>query len=119
ELQPWILRDPLSNSADPRIRVQIDPQDVLLAVIHGYGPNDWRDPEATQTFLLKNVAGSRMEVHTPQDFVTANTGRNLHRPRGDLISEVVRGIPGYLYFSGATYSWYDPKTYKGEVPSGM
>jgi hypothetical protein len=119
ELQPWLLRDPIATQSNHRIRVQIEPNERLLAVIHGYGPNDWRDPEATQTFLLKNVAGSRLEVQTPQDFVSANTGRKLPRPRGDLISEVVGGTAGYLYFSGSTYSWYDPKTFKGEAPPGM
>ena len=119
ELQPWLLRDPLAPQSNHRVRLQIGSDEVLLAVIHGYGPNDWRDPEATQAFLLKNVAGSRLEAQTPQDFVSANTGRKLPRPRGDLISEVVGGAAGYLYFSGSTYSWYDPKTYKGEAPPGM
>lgn len=119
DLQPWILRDPLARESNHPIRLQIEPNETLLAVIHGYGPNDWRDPEATQTFLLKHVAGSRLEVQTPQTFVKANTGRRLPRPRGDLISEVVGGTLGYLYFSGATYSWYDPLTFKGEAPGGM
>jgi len=119
ELQPWLLRDPLAPQFNHRVRPQIASDEVLLAVIHGYGPNDWRDPDATQTFLLKNVAGSGLEVRTPQDFVAANTGRKLPRPRGDLISEVVSGTAGYLYFSGSTYSWYDPKTFKGEEHPGM
>jgi len=119
ELQPWLLRDPLARESNHPIRLQIGPNEALLAVIHGYGPNDWRDPEATQTFLLKNVAGSSLEVQTPQTFVKANTGRKLPRPRGDLIAEVVAGTAGYLYFSGATYSWYDPAAFKGEAPNGM
>lgn len=119
ELQPWLLRDPLAPQSNHRVRPRIEPEEVLLAVIHGYGPNDWRDPEATQTFLLKSVAGSRLEVRTPQDFVSANTGRMLPRPRGDLISEVVGNTAGYLYFSGSNYHWYDPKTFKGEASPGM
>ena len=45
-----------------RTRLRIEKDEVLLAVIHGYGPNDWRDPEATQTFVLKNVVGKDLRV---------------------------------------------------------
>ena len=50
DLPPWLLREPRSNKP-PAARLQIDKDEVLLAVIHGYGPNDWRDPQATQTFF--------------------------------------------------------------------
>jgi hypothetical protein len=88
--------------------------DVLLAVIHGYGTEGWRDPQATQTYLLKNAAGSTMETHVVKDFVTANQGKKLPALQGDLIGEMLDGKSGYLYYSGATYSWYDPKTFTGE-----
>ena len=64
-----------------------------MAVIHGYGANDWRDPEATQTFVLKNVVGNDLKVHSGKEFVTANSGRKLPRPQGDLIGETVQGLP--------------------------
>ena len=112
ELPPWLVRQPRSNRAE-RTRLRIDKDETLLAVIHGYGANHWRDPEATQTFVLKDVVGNDLKVHNPKDFVTANSGRKLPRPQGDLIGETVAGSPGYLYYAQATYSWYDPKTFKG------
>jgi hypothetical protein len=108
----WLLREPQTGNRPPQLHVE--EQDVLLAVIHGFGDNDWRDPQATQTYLLKNVVGSAMEVRTAKDFVAANSGRTLPRPKGDLIAEVLRGTSGFLYYSNATYSWYDPKTFRGE-----
>jgi hypothetical protein len=87
---------------------------MLLAVIHGYGTNDWRDPQATQTFLLKNTVGSDIEVHLGKEFVAANRIKKMPRLHGDLIGEVLRGMSGYLYYADATYAWYDPKTFKGE-----
>lgn len=115
EFQPWLLRDPRSSNATrPRLRIEKD--EVLLAVIHGYGTNDWRDPEATQTFLLKNVVGSDLRVQTGKEFVSANSGKKLPRPQGDLIGETLQGNEGYLYFTAANYSWYDPKTFKGDQP---
>lgn len=114
EFPAWMLRDPLGTPepGSPRLRVAVT--DVLLAVIHGYGTKGWRDPQATQTFLLKNAAGSGMETHAGKEFVTANQGKKLPAVRGDLIGELLDGKSGYLYYSGATYSWYDPKTFTGE-----
>ncbi len=119
ELPPWLLREPRSNKP-PTMRLRIEKDDVLLAVIHGYGTNDWRDPQATQTFVLKNVVGSDLHVESVKDFAKANSGKRLPRPQGDLIAEKLQGTDGYLYYATATYSWYDPRTFKGETQkSGM
>jgi rhodanese-related sulfurtransferase len=119
EYPPWLVREPRSNQS-LRAPLKIEKDEVLLAVIHGYGTNDWRDPEATQTFVLKKVAGDDLRVHTGKEFVDANSGRKLPKPQGDLIGETLNGTQGYLYYAASTYSWYDPKTFKGEVqPPGM
>jgi rhodanese-related sulfurtransferase len=118
EYAPWLLRDPRSNGA-ARQQLRIAKDEVLLAVIHGYGANEWRDPEATQTFVLKNVAGSDLKVQTTKEFVSANSGRQLPRPQGDLISETLNGTQGYLYYAVSTYSWYDPKTFRSQPETGI
>ena len=114
ELPPWLLREPRSNKP-PTARLRIEKDEALLAVIHGYGPNDWRDPQATQTFLLKNVVGNDLHVETGDEFAKANSGKRLPRPQGDLIAETLQGTSGYLYYATATYSWYDHRTFKGET----
>jgi hypothetical protein len=105
----WLLRDPVSTE---RVSLTVEEGDVLLAIIHGYGDNDWRDSQATQTFLLKNVVGSNISVKTAQEFFKSNSGKRLPRPKGDLIAQTLRGNSGYLYYASANYSWYDPKTFK-------
>jgi hypothetical protein len=110
----WLLRDPRARY-DPRIPLHVEKNDVLLAVIHGYGANGWRDREATQTFVLKNVVGSEMRVQNGKEFVKNSSGRKLPRPQGDLIGETLKGSEGYLYYNAATYSWYDPKTFTGDT----
>jgi hypothetical protein len=111
---PWILRD-LRTPAQPGMPpLHINGNEVLLAVIHGYGPAGWRDPQASQTYLLKNAVGSDVKTHSKLEFLTANQSKTLPRLSGDLIGEVLQGKSGYLYFAVATYSWYDPKTFKGE-----
>jgi len=118
EYPPWLLRDPRSNGTT-REQLRIGKEEVLLAVIHGHGANNWRDPEATQTFVLKNVVGSDLRVQTTKEFVSANSGRKLPRPQGDLIGETLNGTPGYLYYAVSTYSWYDPKTFKSQPEPGI
>ena len=111
QFAPWLVRDPRSNLSTKE-RPPIGKDDTLLAVIHGFGNNDWRDPDATQTFVLKNVVGNDMKVQTGKQFAEANTGRKLPRPQGDLIGETINGTQGYLYYATSNYSWYDPKTFK-------
>ena len=81
ELPPWLLRDPRSNKSDQRSVCRSKRMNVLLAVIHGYGTNDWRDPQATQTFLLKNVVGSDLRVESGKDFAKAQQRKETCRVR--------------------------------------
>ena len=119
ELPNWMLRDPFAAS-EPRVtQLRVAENEVLLAVIHGFGPNGWRDPQATQTYLLKNAVGSGMEAHQAKDVTAASRGQKMPQLHGDVIGEVLKSTPGYLYFASATYSWYDPKNFKGEPERGM
>lgn len=119
EFPTWILKDPFSSDAQqiPRLRIAAD--DTLLAVIHGFGSNGWRDSQATQTFVLKNAVGSGMAVYQPKDLANANKTKKMPYLQGDVIGQVVEGTSGYLFFERATYSWYDPKTYNPENKTGM
>ena len=116
EYPAWMLRDPFGSleARGPRLRIAAD--DVLLAIIHGYGSDGWRDPQATQTYLLKNAVGSALETHALKEFVAANQGKKLPQLHGDLLGESLQAKPGYLYFANASYAWYDPKTFTGEPP---
>jgi hypothetical protein len=115
EYPAWILRDPFgrAESKGPRLRIAAD--DALLAIIHGYGAQGWRNPEASQTFLLKNAAASGMEAQRLKEFTATHQGKALPSLRGDVIGETVDAKPGYLYYAGASYSWYDPRTFKGDT----
>ena len=114
----WLLRDPFAAEETRSQSLRVAENEPLLAIIHGYGANDWRDPQATQTFLLKNVVGSDVEVQAGKEFVKANRGKKLPPIRGDVIGQMLRGNRGYIYFAAATYRWFDPATYKGERPRG-
>lgn len=114
EFPNWILRD-LSGPGESRSpRLRIAANEVLLAVIHGYGASGWRDPQATQTYLLKNAAGSRMEAQSASNLLKTNQGRKTPALRGDVVAEYLGGRSGYLYYGHSTYAWYDPKSDTGD-----
>jgi len=114
EFPNWILRDLAGPNQPGSPRLRVAANDQLLAIIHGYDAKGWRDHQATQTYLLKNAAGSGMEAHSAKDIVAAHQCRKLPQVRGDVVGAERGGKSGYLYYAGATYSWYDPKTFKGE-----
>lgn len=114
EFPPWILKDPLSAANRPAPPLRIAASDELLAIIHGFGSNGWRDAQATQTYLLKNAVGLEVKAYPKSDFASANQGKKLPRLSGDIIGESLSGKSLYLYFTGAQYSWYDPNTFKGD-----
>jgi len=116
EFPTFILRDRLGalETKSPRLRIAADEQ--LLAIIHGFGADGWRDPQATQTYVLKNAVGSEMESSSRNDFIAANTGKKTPPIRGDVVRETIQDQHGYLYYAGATYAWYDPLTFTEAPP---
>src|SRR4029450_12905527 len=101
EYPAWLLRDPFSSEDTKSSSLRVAENEALLAIIHGYGANDCRDPQSTQTFLLKNAVGTNIEVEGGKDFVKANRGKKLPLIKGDVIGQVIRGTSGYIYYSTA------------------
>jgi hypothetical protein len=112
EFPTWILRDlaaPATQPGGPRLRIAAN--DKLLAIIHGYDAKGWRDNQATQTHLLKNAARSDLEAYSAKEFAAAYAGKKLPQLQGDVVGQEIEGKLRCIYYSGATYSWYDPKTF--------
>jgi hypothetical protein len=119
EFPNWMLRD-LGGSAPPASpRLRVAANDKLLAIIHGYDARGWRDDQATQTYLLKNGAGPGMETYSAKEFVAAYKGSKMPQLRGDVMGQEIGGKLKCIYFAGATYSWYDPKTFNDEPERRM
>jgi hypothetical protein len=131
ELAPWILVEPvptakpvpkgaysaLHSEMVKRKRVVIDEGDYLLAVIHGFQSKGWRDSQATQTYVLKDAAGFKMEAQAFTQIVWAGNKDKLPRIWGDVIAQAINERYGFIYYNGAKYSWYDPRSYKQEGPA--
>lgn len=115
ELANWVLEDPRSapipgtsaaNRLAPPKPVHAEAGDTLLAIIHGVGAKGWRNPQAKQTFLLKNGAGSNMTVVSVKDLMVSKGKAKLPPLRGDRISQTLGGKSGILFWTGARYAWY-------------
>lgn len=125
ELASWMIRDPLAetlpqlmikqNPNEPKPRPVVTERDeLLLAVIHGYGQPGWRNPEAQQTYLLKSAVGKDIKTETKKNLLKTSPDK---RPPllGDVLSETIVGQRGFIFYTGATYAWYDSRYYKEEV----
>lgn len=143
EFPSWIAREPIKEVLQPKSKimartvaarpsvnpasgqtVRFEQSDVLLAIIHGSGPSGWRDPEATQTHLLRDVVGADMTMLPLKSAVKAYKGiKPFPNIYGDLIQQTLIGQSGFLHFTGGVYGWYDPKNYKaaalGPAHAGM
>lgn len=131
ELANWIRAEPIRPAATDssfaevhagavrRRRVVVDEGDVLLAVIHGFGPDGWRNSQATQTYVLKGAAGGQMKIQEQKQVLRAGGKQRLPRLRGDVIAQTVGGQSGFLYYDGAKYSWYDSRSYKPAPPARL
>ncbi|HST50556.1 MAG TPA: hypothetical protein VLJ61_00995 [Pyrinomonadaceae bacterium] len=120
ELSNWIVADPLKvQPPDPRnfdphqgvqklapapARPRVEPGDALVVIIHGFKETGWRNPEAMQTYLLKNVAGTELKREGRAD-AQADAQKRL-RLLGDVVRERLNDESGFLYWTGASYGWF-------------
>jgi hypothetical protein len=119
EFANWIVEDPkkvavfdAGKVAQPAPaatgRVQVEARDALLAVIHGHGRGGWRDPLATQSYLLKNAAGEEMRAVPLRQFPAAlKVKKHGANSRADIISLRLGGVAGFLYWTGGKYAWHE------------
>ncbi len=118
ELAPWLRGEPQRVQATNLVHgvvrslpkpepVVIQERDTLLVIIHGHGSNGWRNPEARQSYLLRQVAGRQMTVQDGQPLFAAlkRKGKFL-RIQGDVIRQTLNDQPGFLYYDGAKYVWH-------------
>lgn len=125
ELANWIIQD-VQSSIDPIVKLQnpharprrpiVGPGDLLLAIIHGYGPGGWRNPEARQTYLLKHAVGKDMTARKRTDALKMARRDKLPELRGDVIAQELGQKRGFIYWTGARYVWWDPSLKKQVEP---
>jgi hypothetical protein len=116
EFTNWIVADPrVAVPFDPNQKkqtpppagpVKIEQSDALLAIVHGHGPEGWRSPQATQTYLLKGVAAQGLRAVAVRDYPPALVVRKNLDAKADIISGKLAGTDGFLYWSRGKYVWH-------------
>lgn len=117
EYANWIVTDPKRVRVfDPKKAAQSLPEtgpakvaqgEALLAIIHGNGAKGWRDGDATQSYLLKSVAGSGMRVVPFKSYPPALRVRHQANLRADIITQTLAGKAGFLYWATGKYAWQE------------
>ena len=126
ELAGWLLRDagtdrapePMMrrNPAEQKSRPAVTERDEeLLAVVHGHGPEGWRNPEAQISYLVKNAGDGNIKAQIKKSVLRANKGKQIPPLIGDVINGTLAGTSGFIYYTGSSYGWYDPRTYREEI----
>ena len=108
-LANWRVQDALATP-DPKAspsEVAVRPQEVLLAVVHGYGPRGWRDEQARQCYLVRHATGAPLEAR-PRTELLREARRRPDEPRlaGDVILASMGSRAGFVYWTGVRYAWH-------------
>jgi len=114
ELSNWIIQDAdkafivppgKTVSIPPRQeRPRISAGEEVLAIIHGYGPQGWRNPEARQAYLVKHAAATFLGT-APS--LTQKAIRAMKLPyETDIIKQVRNNKKGFLFWTGGVYAWH-------------
>lgn len=116
EFPNWIVADPRAavpfdpnrtkQAPPPAGPVKIEQSDALLAIVHGHGPEGWRSPQATQSYLLKGVAAQGLRAVPVMNYPPALAVRKNLNAKSDIISGKLAGADGFLYFSRGKYVWH-------------
>jgi hypothetical protein len=115
DLANWLIQNPRHSYVPPSNKTVValppapGPEKVtvgetLLVVIHGQGPQGWRDPLARQTYLLREAAGRMLRVAKPTEALARDFG--AFPSARDVIAETLSGSPGVIYWTGAAYAWH-------------
>jgi hypothetical protein len=127
EYARWKLDDPhqviapnlhkvTPRSPVKRDPIQAKPGDRLLAVIHGQGPYGWRHAGVNNAYLLEHAIGGHIAAQPLQEVFNAAQEKDaLPSLRGDVIKETLTGRAGFLYYTGASYAWFDLRGNKAAI----
>ena len=114
ELANWIIQDADKAFIPPpgktvvaapkQDRPRVVPGEYVLAIIHGAGPEGWRNPEARQAYIVKHAAAT-FEGTAPS--ISQKAIRAMHLPvETDIIKEVRNNKKGFVFWTGGVYAWH-------------
>lgn len=117
ELANWTIQDadkffvPRSNKRVVRLSpispAKVGSGEEVLAIIHGYGPKGWRNPDARQAYVVRHAAAKFVGL-APS--ISIRQIRAMHLPvQTDIIKEIRDNKKGFLFWTGGAYAWHPDK----------
>ena len=114
ELANWTIQDADKAFIAPpgkavvvppkQTRPHVERGEQLLAIIHGFGPEGWRNPQARQAYIVKHAAAT-FEGTAPS--ISQKAIRAMHLPtETDIIKEVRNNKKGFVFWTGGVYAWH-------------
>jgi hypothetical protein len=114
ELANWIIQDAdKAFIAPPGKTVVVPPKQArphvergewLLAIIHGVGPEGWRNPQARQAYIVKHAAATFAGT-APS--ISQKAIRAMKLPvETEIIKEIRNNRKGFLFWTGGNYAWH-------------
>jgi hypothetical protein len=117
ELADWIVQDAdrfyIAPNGKSKVVVpemekpKIVAGEPVLAIIHGYGPEGWRNAAARQAYIVKHAAATFVGT-APS--ISRKSIRLMRLPvRTEIIEQVRDKQRGFLFWTGAEYAWHPEK----------
>jgi hypothetical protein len=114
ELSNWTIQDADNFFVPPSGKrvvkapgiapAKVNEGEEVLAIIHGYGPKGWRNPEARQAYVVKHAAAP---FRGTAPSLSQKAIRAMHLPvQSDVIKEVRNNQKGFLFWTGGNYAWH-------------
>jgi hypothetical protein len=90
----------MEKAAPPKVAEQ----EAVLAIVHGFGPQGWRNSEARQAILVKHAAA------VFQGTAPSISQKAIRLMRLPVETEIIRGLrgreKGFLFWTGGAYAWH-------------
>jgi hypothetical protein len=114
ELANWTIQDadkafiapPGKTVVTPpkQTRPRVERGEQLLVIIHGFGPEGWRNPQARQAYIVKHAAAT-FQGTVPS--ISQKAIRAMHLPtETDIIKELRNNKKGFVFWTGGVYAWH-------------
>jgi hypothetical protein len=114
DLANWIVQDADKAFIAPpgkavvvppkQTRPRVERGERILAIIHGVGPEGWRNPQARQAYIVKHAAAT-FEGTAPS--ISQKAIRAMRLPvETEIIKEVRNNKKGFLFWTGGVYAWH-------------
>lgn len=114
ELANWVIQDADNAFIPPPSKSVVVPpaqelphvtaSEEVLAIIHGYGPQGWRNPDARQAYLVKHAAATLVGT-APS--ISQKAIRAMKLPvETEIIKQVRHNRKGFLFWTGGMYAWH-------------